>query len=234
MRAIILAAGMGSRLRPITLDVPKCLVQVAGRPILDWQLSAFELAGVTDVTVVAGYRARQVEDFCNRRPNRAGVHVITNLEYEGTNNLYSLTQALRRSHEPCFICNGDVVFDPRIVQQMIHGEPNLIAVVPNKYIDESMKVVVRDGRIRAISKGITPDEAYGVSIDVYKFDTSTLRAVEEYAQTQFSLGIRNQWTEVAIDAIADSAALIPFDIGPARWVEIDTHEDLADAERLFG
>ena len=208
---------------------------VAGRPILEWQLSAFELAGIRDITVVAGYRADQVQDFCARRANRANVRVITNVEYDVTNNLYSLIVALKSNHEPSFICNGDVVFDAHIVRQMLHGAPNLIAVVPNDYNDESMKVIVKDGRIRSISKAISPDDAYGVSIDVYKFETPTLRAIEEFALKQFSLGERNQWTwtEVAIDAIAEFVPLTPFNIGSSRWVEIDTPEDLAAAEALF-
>lgn len=233
MRAIILAAGMGSRLRPLTEKVPKCLVPVAGRPILEWQLTAFESGGIRDVTVVVGYRAGQVKEFCGKRSNKAVVRVVENAEYEVTNNLYSLTKALSLSKEPCFVCNGDVVFDAHIVRAMSEAPSNLIGVVPNTYNDESMKVVVKDGLIRAISKAIPREYAYGVSIDVYKFETPTLQAIEEFALAQFAAGVRNQWTEVAIDAIAKSVPLVPFDIGTCRWVEIDTHEDLEAAEALF-
>ena len=81
MRAVILAAGEGTRLRPHTNDRPKCLVELAGRPLLAWQLDALHAAGVTDVTIVTGYRADQIT---------VGTRRVHNDRYDDTNMVASL------------------------------------------------------------------------------------------------------------------------------------------------
>jgi choline kinase len=234
-RAVILAAGVGSRLRPLTDAVPKCLVPVAGRPVLGRQIDALQRAGVDDVTVVAGYLAPQVIDFC--RPFGDLVSVIVNTDYDSTNNMYSLQLALRgREAEAALICNGDVVFEPGIVESIVRGgDGSFIAVEPGRYIEESMKVSVDDGgRITALSKAIVPGEAFGVSIDLYRFSGEAITAICRTADRFIDAeGRTNLWTEVAIEAVLGEVAVYPLDIHGRHWVEIDNFDDLAEAERLF-
>jgi choline kinase len=235
MRAIILAAGVGSRLRPLTDDMPKCLVPVAGRPVLAWQLDALRAAGVAEVTVVAGYRAADVTRFCEAYNDL--VTVVVNSVYDTTNNMFSLRLALR-GHETddTLISNGDVVFDADIARAMVSGDiADAIAVEPGRYIEESMKVSVdEDGRITALSKAITPAAAFGVSIDFYRFSGHTVETICDTADRIIERdGNANLWTEVAIDAILPDVAIYPLDIAGRRWIEIDNFDDLAEAERLF-
>lgn len=235
MIATILAAGVGSRLRPVTDSVPKCLVPVAGVPVLGWQLDALAAAGVSDTVVVAGYRASQVVEFCRGYGSR--VRVVVNADFDRTNNMFSLRLALReRASAAMFICNGDVVFDSAIPQGIAAVQQgNLIAVEPGRYIEESMKVTVdAAGRITALSKAIQPASAFGVSIDLYKFSVGGIAAIGRVADRLIENDRQaNLWTEVAIDAALPDLDARPFDIDGARWIEIDTLEDLAEAGRLF-
>ena len=235
MIATILAAGVGSRLRPLTDDLPKCLVPVAGVPVLGWQLDALIAAGVRHIVVVAGYRAAQVVAFCERYRDR--VRVVVNNDYERTNNMFSLRLALRdREAEPMFICNGDVVFDRAIPAGLAAiRDGDFIAVEPGRYIEESMKVVVdQTGRITGLSKAIAPPAAYGVSIDLYRFSAGGTAAIDRIAQTLIEKERQtNLWTEVAIEAALGEMVVRPFDIAGAPWIEIDTLEDLAEGQRLF-
>jgi choline kinase len=235
VRATILAAGVGSRLRPLTNSVPKCLVPVAGRPVLGWQIDALRQAGVAPIAVVAGYRAGDVVDFCRQYGD--SVSVIINAAYDRTNNMFSLRLALDgHQDEPATICNGDVVFDAAIVSAMVDAAgPDLIAVEPGRYIEESMKVSVDgQGRITQISKAIARDAAHGVSIDLYRFSGAGIEKLYRTALRMIDeAGSRNLWTEVAIDAILRDVAVRPHDIAGRRWIEIDNFDDLAEGERLF-
>lgn len=235
MKATILAAGVGSRLRPLTDSVPKCLVSVAGRPVLGWQIDALMDAGVERIVVVAGYRAPQVVEFC--RPFGDAVSVVVNERYDQTNNMFSLRLALRGSEQTgTLICNGDVVFDPAIVLSVAGArERNTIAVERGRYIEESMKVCVgADGRVSALSKAIARDDAYGVSIDLYSFDADAVSALCRTADRMIDQeGQVNLWTEVAIESILKEVFVHPFDIEGRRWIEIDNFDDLAEGERLF-
>lgn len=234
MKAIVLAAGVGSRLRPLTDSRPKCLVEVGGRPIIDWQLSAYEAVGIAEVTVVAGYMAERIQEFCSARSYRGRLQVLVNDRYQTTNNLFSLAQALEVTDCPAFISNADVVFDAEVVRGMVGSEsPDLIAVEVGGYNEESMKIVVDDGHVRAIAKTIGRAEAFGTSIDVYKFGYRTLRAIRQIAVEQFEQGYVNQWTETAIDTVLKTHSIKPFDIGRLPWMEIDNLQDLAIAEELF-
>ena len=235
LNAVILAAGVGSRLRPITNTRPKCLVEVAGHPILGWQLSGLHAAGIGQVTVVAGYRAADVVDFCRQFGDR--VRVIINREYETTNNMVSLRMALSGAESrPTIICNGDVVFDRVIASTLVRAEhEDLICVEPGRYIDESMKVVVDPaGRITAISKAIQRGQAYGVSIDLYRFSGRAVETICRIADRMIE-GERqaNLWTEVAIDAALGELDVRPHSIGSAPWIEVDNMDDLAEGARLF-
>jgi choline kinase len=234
-RAIVLAAGVGSRLRPMTDAIPKCLVPIDGRPILGWQLDALLSAGAAEVTVVAGYRAPQVIEFCHSYGNR--VRVVVNVDYATTNNMYSFRMgASALNGTDVVVCNGDVVFDPSIVQRLVEPERgDLIAVEPGRYVEESMKVVVdAGGRIVELNKRIDARRAFGVSIDVYRFGPDTVDAILRAADRLIDEGDqRNLWTEVAIDAVLATSDVRPHDIEQRRWVEIDNFDDLAEANRLF-
>jgi choline kinase len=233
---VILAAGVGSRLRPITDSTPKCLVPVAGRPVLGWQLDALARASVADVTVVAGYRADDVTAYCRSFGDH--VSVVTNADYDKTNNMYSFRLALQgRAPDDVLLCNGDVVFDDAIARGILEQRhPNLIAAQPGQYLEESMKIRVDDdGRVTALSKAIAEDDAFGVSIDLYRFSADAVAAIDRAADRMIDHeGNASLWTEVAIEAVLPEVPVRPFDIGARRWIEIDTLDDLAAGERMFG
>lgn len=109
MRAVILAAGQGTRLAPYTDDRPKCLVPLAGRSLLAWQLDALAQAGITDVTVVTGYRADQIEAL--------GVPTVHNARFADTNMVASLlcARALLDGSDDLLVAYGDLVYEPRVV-----------------------------------------------------------------------------------------------------------------------
>jgi choline kinase len=232
--AIILAAGVGSRLRPTTSRLPKCLVPVAGRPILEWQLRTLFDAGLERAAVVAGYRHEQVAECCRAFGSR--VRIVVNEAYATTNNMVSLRLAVEAvGLGDVLLCNGDVMFDPAIPAMLLaESHPNLIAGQKGRFIAESMKIVVNDGRVAEISKHIQPERAWGVSIDIYRFDRAAVARILDISrrviddEKQLTL-----WTEVAIDAALAEIDVRPLDIGTLPWVEIDTPDDLAEAGRLF-
>jgi choline kinase len=122
-RAIILAAGEGTRLRPYTLDRPKCLVPLAGRPLLEWQVDALRAAGIEDITVVTGYRAEQVKALGH--PTRH------NDRYDTTNMVTSLMCArdLLDGTDDVIIAYGDLVYEPAVVEALdAAGAPAAITV----------------------------------------------------------------------------------------------------------
>lgn len=234
MRALILAAGLGTRLAPLTDNCPKSLVEVNGQPIIMKQISNLHENGITDITVISGYKADVLEDRVKKE--YPDIKIICSVDYATTNNMYSAYMAKDvMNGEEFLMMNADVFFDASVITELLKFEaPNAIVTDIGTYIEESMKVVEKEGRLVAISKTIAQEEALGVSIDVYKFSIEAAKAFFgkccEYIEEKKEL---KMWSEVALNDILQE---IEFNACPlvGRWLEIDNHDDLSAARKLFG
>lgn len=234
MKALILAAGVGSRLAPLTDTLPKSLIPVCGMPILFRQIENLHQNNITDITVVSGYHAELLKGEIERR--YSDIHILYSEHYAVTNNMYSAY--LARNHfagEAFLMMNADVFFDASVIETLLRfPAPNAIVTEAGRWMEESMKVRAQDGCLREISKTIPPEDAYGTAIDVYKFSavagTAFFDACRRYIEER---GEVQKWSEVALNAVLPD---IEFQACPltGRWMEIDTHEDLCLAEELFG
>jgi choline kinase len=126
MRAVVLAAGEGNRLRPLTADRPKCLVELAGRPLLAWQLDALARAGVEDITIVTGYRADAIT---------LGTRRVHNPRYADTNMVASLmcARAAFDGADDVLIAYGDIVYEPRLVDALRSTRSDIGVVVDRQW-----------------------------------------------------------------------------------------------------
>ena len=234
MKALILAAGYGSRLAPLTDTLPKSLVPVNGKPILFKQIDNLYDCGVNDITVISGYRANMLEAAVHDRFR--DVNIIESVDYRTTNNMYSAWLAREAmAGEPFLMMNADVFFDASVIEALLAFEaPDAIVTDIGFYLEESMKVIEDGtGRLTHISKQIAPEEALGASIDVYKFSAeggaAFFRKCAEYIEEKKELKL---WSEVALDAILSEVVFRACPL-KGRWFEIDNHDDLAAAERIF-
>ena len=236
-KALILAAGLGTRLAPITNNIPKSLVPVNGKPILLKQIENLMTNGIMDITIVSGYKADVLEKTVYEKFPE--VKIVESVDYATTNNMYSAYLGIKSMFpdgeiKPFYMMNADVFFDSSVIAELekIH-ESNLVVVDIGRYIEESMKVVEKEGRLVAISKQINQEEALGCSIDVYKFGADGGKAFfERCVEYIEQKGELKKWSEIALnDAFSD----VFFKACPlvGRWLEIDDHKDLAMAETLF-
>lgn len=234
MKAIILAAGLGSRLRPITNEIPKCMVAVNGISIIEKQLNNLIENGIKDICVVTGYKGEVLRNLV--KYNFPFVKIVDNNRYNETNNMYSLYLCKDFVADDDFLLmNADVFYDANIVTGILQSEqPNMIACEVGCYNEESMKITIDgDNSITHISKQITEREAYATSIDVYKMGNEGRQFLWNKIFHIIKIeGNENSWTEVALDEILPYVKFYPYAI-EGRWFEIDTHDDLAQAERLF-
>ncbi len=234
MKALILAAGMGTRLRPLTDKIPKCLVPVNGVPIIAKQIENLIDNGIREIYIVSGYKSDILESVL--KGSYPFVNIVLNANYGETNNMYSayLTRDVLYGNE-FILMNGDVFFDESVISELLKPMYlNSIVVEKGVYNDESMKVRVDNtNRIVEISKKIPEILAYGVSIDVYKFSAEASKSFFERIREIVEVhGRLNEWTEVALNEILSTVKFEPCPL-KGRWVEIDNYEDLKFAEEIF-
>lgn len=236
MRAIILAAGQGTRLRPHTDNSPKCLVEIAGRTILEHQLKNCLAAGIKEVVVVTGFKWEAVEERLNGwRSNglgRLNIQTVFNPFWREANNLISLWSARHYMDGEFVLINGDDVFDSQIlsrVRSVNHYNIHVCIDRKDTYDDDDMKIQLEGDKIQRINKTIAPDTAHGESIGIMKFTREgaerLLQELEEMVRGQNAC---TDWYTKAIERIAvDGYEIGTVSVEGLRWAEIDFPEDLA-------
>ena len=233
MKALILAAGVGSRLAPLTDHMPKSLVEVNGTPILMKQIENLHACGITDITVVSGYLSHVLASAVGGKYPE--IRILESVDYAITNNMYSAYLAKEAMAGQGFLMmNADVFFDASVIRALVDcPHPNAIVVDVGRYMEESMKVMERNGKLTAIAKTISSAQALGCSIDVYKFSPAAADAFfakcSEYIEANND---RKQWSEVALNDILTEVDFYACPLR-GRWLEIDTQDDLFAAEKLF-
>lgn len=238
MKALILAAGVGSRLHPITKTKPKCLVHVNCKPIIEYQIDALLKHDLEKIIIVVGYLGESIKKHVQQRYEHvSNIEFITNADFSTTNNAYSLNLCKELVYDEEFmIMNADVAFSQKIISAIYQSEGSAVSYQKDSYNDESMKVTLENGILKKISKVITQDNANGCSTDLYKFSAADSKKLFDHLHQEISIsGVLNNWTEVAIDHLATTGELKMngVNIGNEPWYEIDNIEDLQNAEVMF-
>ena len=227
---MILAAGVGSRLRPLTDYVPKSLLPVGGRTILQWQLRSLSAAGVSDasVTVVAGHGH---EHFSQAVLGRA--RMIFFSDYLAVNNVGTLGFALTHAEAPVLIVNSDTLFTPGHVTKLLknHSDSALLydPLVPPRA--EAMKVRMEDHVLQEIAKSLDPTTAHGEYIGLARLGPDASPAVRD-ACADLVRRRPQSWYEDAFAHVCKRLPIACIDIASDSWIEVDDHEDLRRAASL--
>jgi choline kinase len=243
MIGMVLAAGAGRRLRPYTDTLPKALVPVDGETtILDIALANLAEVGLTDVTVVVGYRAEAVESRQAALEARHGVRLtlVHNDKAEEWNNCYSLWLARDHFAQGALLVNGDTVHPVSIERTLLAAREQdgaagiLLALDDQKSLaDEEMKVVVDEaGRMRRITKLMDPAEATGEYIGATLIEASAAEALATALEATWQRD-PDLYYEDGYQTLVDTGGEVGVaPIGAVSWVEVDNHDDLAKAREI--
>jgi choline kinase len=233
--AIILAAGVGSRLRPLTDDRPKCLVSLGGETILHRAVRVLHEAGVARVIVSTGYLADTVREALSGAPLE--VTFVHNPDYATTQNVVSLARALAalRPGEAFVKLDGDVVF-ARPVLDALFAAPGEAAVAVDRSGQlgaEEMKVLVERGRVRRFGKGLDPRRAHGESIGIEWFEPAAAARVAAAIASAVGRGRTDVYYEDVYNDVLDAVAMSAVEVPGDAWTEVDDVDDLARARAMF-
>ncbi|MEX6725461.1 phosphocholine cytidylyltransferase family protein [Parapedomonas caeni] len=238
MRAIILSAGQGSRLLPLTADKPKCLIDCSGRTLLDWQLDALLANGIDDIVVVVGFQSDKVEAHLAARDfGGARVRTLFNPFYQVADNLGSVWLARPLMMEGDFlILNGDTLVTPALVAavlaQAVEGI-NVTIDVKSTYDADDMKVVRAGSRLLAIGKTLPLEQVNAESIGFLVFKGAGARLFADTVDTVMHTaeGVKSWYLRV-IGRIAETNPVNVVSIEGHGWGEVDFPADVERARAL--
>ena len=249
MKAVILAAGMASRLRPLTNNTPKCLLKVGERSLLQRSIDALVENGVREFVFVTGYLHEMIEEFVGKQyPDLKCTYIYNNV-YESTNNIYSLWLARPEAeNEEILLLDSDLLYDPLIVGRVLASPAdNILTLIKHPLGEEEMKVVTdANGSILEISKTCNPAEAAGESLGIEKMGKSYTAAL--YKELEIMMNAERYITNAdgktidQRDIFYERAfeRLIPqghtykvLDVTDLFSCELDTVEDFNTAKQLI-
>ena len=234
MKAIILAAGKGTRLNGVDLK-PKCLFEVGGETLLARQIAALREVDVNDIVIVLGFEAERI-----RRLYEHTASFVINSRFEETSSMYSLWLAREHLVDGFVVLNCDVLFHPQLLQRLLTSpleDALLVDLVDknnNHLGDEEMKVKISDGRVVDIRKDLDPAEADGENVGIVKFSASGARRLVEEMDALISRGQLKDWAPRAFREFATRFPLHAISTEDYPWIEIDFPEDYRRAkEEVF-
>ena len=239
-KAVILAAGIGSRLRPLTDRSHKCLLSVGGSAILERMIRNCLSCGISQFVLVLGHREDEIRAFIDKTFRGIRVTYVVNDRYRDTNTGYSLMLASHAVGASEFLkFDADVVFDTKILRRLMDSDhPNVLCVDRNIALEtEEVKVVADDEmRVLEVGKSVDPKMAMGESIGIEKIGAKTAPLLfAELALMMEDKAHSQEYYEAAYERLLTKAAHFhALDISSLNWTEIDTAEDLAAADALFG
>jgi choline kinase len=234
--ALLLAAGTGSRLYPLTKSVPKCLTMVNGTSILERLVDCLKQQGFKRLVVVTGYLEHRIREFLGTQAGSMTVEYIFSPLYETTNNIYSLWMAREHIHEPFLLVESDLVFDESLLDDMLY--PDRIAVAHMQpWMNGSTVTANQFKQVKAFQSGTASpsNEIRYKTVNIYSFSRSSWLAISKKLDRYISSGrVHDYYEAVFASMVADgdlSLQTVSFD--SKSWYEIDTIADLAEAEKLF-
>ena len=236
MKAVILSAGQGKRLLPLTADAPKCILPIMGQTLIEWQIDELAKCGIDQVTVVLGYRADKVEEILRARYNEHRVQTVYNAAYAVSDNLVSCWAAHDAMNEDFILLNGDTLFEAAVLQRLLESSDRPVTVVvsqKNDYDADDMKVELDGCRLVKIGKDLIPDQVDGESIGMILFrDKGPMLFRDAIEKALSDPASQRKWYLSVIDDLARKLPVWTCSISGLQWCEVDYRADLKQAEKV--
>jgi len=234
--ALLLAAGTGTRLQPLTLDAPKCLTEVGGVPILKRLVINLRAQGFERLVVVIGHLGDHIQEFLQQHAGDMQVDYVMNPDYRTTNNIYSLWLARQQIREPFLLVESDLVFETSMLDDMLQPDKMAVSRILPWMNGTTVELGVKR-QVMAFRKGgeICGDARQYKTVNLYSISLDSWSKIEERLSRYVSNSRLGEYYEVVFaEMVADGT--LSFDavfFDADRWYEIDTRVDLLAAENLF-
>ncbi|PTX50637.1 choline kinase [Melghirimyces profundicolus] len=231
MKVVILAAGVGSRLRPETEDKPKAMIRLGDKPLVQYQVESVRKSGFKDedIYILGGYKMERIREHFKG----SDIRFIYNPHYESMNNIYSFLLT-KEIGDDLLLINSDDFYDERVIPLILDSPDRTAILVDTQKVltEESMRVKLDNNRLKLVNKKIALDEADGEYIGISKLAKPDLDVLYDKARAMIDAGDTDAWYENVYEACASEVTIKAVDTEGYPWVEIDDFNDLDTAKKL--
>lgn len=234
--ALLLAAGTGSRLRPLTLDAPKCLTEVGGNTILGRLVNSLRSQGITRLVVVTGYLDHCVREFLQDHAADMKIYYVFNTLYQTTNNIYSLWLARHAMQDPFVLLESDLVFEESMLAGMLTADKIAVSQLLPWMNGTTVELDDQDRVAAFHATGSVRSSLRYKTVNIYSLSLLSWRQITERLDLYVGEGRVGEYYE-AVFAEMVAERVLTFDavfFDKDRWYEVDSVMDLDNAEKIFG
>ncbi|MBE76869.1 MAG: hypothetical protein CMG41_03925 [Candidatus Marinimicrobia bacterium] len=236
MKAFILAAGVSRRLYPETYNTPKCLLDVGGKPIINYQLEAIQSIGIENVTMITGYHREMLVDHVTKNFPGINFDFIINNHYFETNTAYSVYLGRENlASDIQLLMNADVIYPPELITRIVNSNKDTVLAVDIKKCGrEEVKVIEGGGnKINAIGKELIEEQCLGEFLGVAKLSKNFNHLFSESLIRLIEAGGKSDYFETGMHPLLNKTDVYYCDVSDLPCLEIDFLEDLNEARSLF-
>lgn len=234
---IILAAGQGKRLLPLTKVLPKTMLKVGNTPIIDHILNSINLNLINEILIVVGHNKEVVMNHLKNDFKGMPIKYVDNPKHAETNSLYSLWLARKFFKEKIVIINADTLFHKKILENLINSKYSAALAIDDTISvplpDEAMKVTIENKKIVDVSKTILAEKTNGDAIGIYKFSEESLKVLIDELDHLVSKSVTKQLFTYAVTNILNKTDIYSVSTEGRAWIEIDDQNDLNMAQNLI-
>jgi choline kinase len=237
---VLLGAGLGARLRPLTDDRPKCVVEIGGEPLARRMLRQFGERGVRRATVVIGHFAARAKELIGSRVGEVEVAFVENATYDTTNTMYSTLLAIDALADGGFLVEGDIVAADTVIDRLVSADATRAHWAVDAWTEKHTgsrlwtaggNRIVRQEIYREPSSGPVPNA--WKSSGMLRLDVATARKLGHRLRAEADANNRRCYYDDVIGKYIGDFEIDVLDLDRAPWVEIDDLNDMAEAKRLF-
>ena len=236
MKAFILAAGVSRRLYPETYNTPKCLLDVGGKPIINYQLEAIQNIGIKDVTMIIGYYREMLVAHVKKHFPSLNFNFIVNNHYFETNTAYSVYLGRKNLvTDNHILMNADVIYTPELITRINESSYETVLAVDIKKCGREEVKVIEGGsyKIKAIGKELIEEQCLGEFLGVAKFSLEFNHLFSDSLTKLIDAGGKSDYFEAGIEPLLSKVDVFYSDVSDLPCLEIDFLEDLNEARNLF-
>ena len=238
IKAVVLAAGIGSRINKITKSIPKTMIEINNKCIYEYILENLVNNNIYNVVFVIGYRASKLKPILMAKCKELGINleVVENKQYKTTNTMYSLWLARDLLKSDFIYLHGDLLFSSKMLSLFIQcHHKNCVLVDKNNPLDwdDAMKIISNNNLLKYMSKSITLNEMDGVAIGIYKFNKQGSKILFKTIKDLIEAGITKNWVSEAINIMSKHID-INLQISKLHaWADVDNLSDLKSAKKII-
>ena len=226
MQGLILAAGKGTRMGNI--EVPKCLLEINGVPIIKHQINSFKKNGINDIVVVTGYKSEMIHDLLNDQ-----VRYVHNSKFNEMNNIYSVWLAIQKLQDDFICIYGDLMFDEEILKKCLEIKSEIGLMVETNTRDETMKVKIENEKIVAVNKKIDYKIADGNFVGMAKFSKNVLKILFNEIDHLITENIDGYYT-LGIENLIKKNVEVGYQVtNGLSWMDIDEEREFEESQKIF-